>query len=481
MISLLNPLQTRKILKTTDIPQTDEEISRESQTNPLEMTNTSVTPESRLLILQNQKYCDRALALQILWLMSCFTHNKIHLLIENTNNSLTEFYSILSTHSSDRALEYLPHRAHATFNSLLASAEGKHTLLALLASLHLILSLYMSPIRGTPVYKLVYRAYLTDLIHFGLAHQIPDPAVALAAANANLDHMDGLSIEPPLVYAARSSPTPVITALIRGGANVLASDTAGRTALIVAAAQRRMDVVDAILSCGLARACDVEAAEDALVWCVRSGEQDMKVEFLNKLLDRGVDVNATLCWRSGNKKKGGRKARQTSGNGDVPGPRKTHNNGKTVLMIAASNADLETVQTLLRKKAAVNLRDKGGRTALIWATSADAVDCVSTLLEAHADVNAQDAHDVSALMLAVQRGNFHLVHLLLEARALVDTADSEGATVLMHALSRTLPRNSPLHAREAEDRLVVALLDPKRNFSSMEIFPDGTPDEDDSG
>lgn len=88
-----------------------------------------------------------------------------------------------------------------------------------------------------------------------------------------------------------------------------------------------------------------------------------------------------------------------------------------------------------RKNAgSINACDIDGRTQLVNATIEGNVDLVRTLISKGADVNLVDSNGWSALHFAAQGFDHQIASLLLEHSAQVDAQDVEGNTPLSNAV-----------------------------------------------
>ena len=134
----------------------------------------------------------------------------------------------------------------------------------------------------------------------------------------------------------------------------------------------------------------------------------------------------------------------------------TNNDGWTPLHTACAEGELETVRVLLDNHAKVDGKDKIGQTALHVASAADRGETVAFLLskpEGHTLIDLTDANKQTALHLATERDNLDAVKVLVKEHALLDIADLDGHT--------------PLHlcAREGYDDVVKGLLEAKPSAS----------------
>ena len=122
--------------------------------------------------------------------------------------------------------------------------------------------------------------------------------------------------------------------------------------------------------------------------------------------------------------------------------------------VRAGNRD--TVRTLLRSKAPVNIADPDGTTPLHWAVRNDDIPMVRMLLRAGARVNAANRYGATPLSTAAINGSAPMIELLLNAGANPNQEVSKGQTVLMTA------------ARTGNPAAVKALLDHGANVAARE-------------
>jgi uncharacterized protein len=109
--------------------------------------------------------------------------------------------------------------------------------------------------------------------------------------------------------------------------------------------------------------------------------------------------------------------------------------GWNVLLRAASDGDLPTVEFLLEAGLDVSFRSKEGETALMAAASSarsnSGANLLSVLLKAGADINAHDNKGKTALMHAAEDScTPEAVRVLLESGADPQLRDKDGRTAL---------------------------------------------------
>ncbi len=92
-------------------------------------------------------------------------------------------------------------------------------------------------------------------------------------------------------------------------------------------------------------------------------------------------------------------------------------NGRTGLIYAAIDNNVEVAQTLLSHGAKLDIRDTLGKTALHWAAERGSVNVMRLLLTANATVDCQSPQGMTPLMLAASKGQTTAVRLLLQYHA----------------------------------------------------------------
>jgi ankyrin repeat protein len=91
--------------------------------------------------------------------------------------------------------------------------------------------------------------------------------------------------------------------------------------------------------------------------------------------------------------------------------------GRTALILAATEGHTSTVKTLIANGADVKDTDQQGKTALIWAAESDHIPAVQALLVNGADVNHAANDGTTALAAARNKSDAELVALLEKAGA----------------------------------------------------------------
>ena len=122
--------------------------------------------------------------------------------------------------------------------------------------------------------------------------------------------------------------------------------------------------------------------------------------------------------------------------------------GNNALMIAVLNKQRESVRTLIKRDANVNLRNQDGKSALWYSVESGDLPITKLLLDAGAEVNVQDNEfGQTPIFIAAQKNYTDLVSLLVAHRADANIKDIHGETAI--------PKDATTH-NEAQ-KLLVAL------------------------
>jgi len=175
----------------------------------------------------------------------------------------------------------------------------------------------------------------------------------------------------------------------------------GKTALMVAAEQGQLDMLEVLAEDGALNAVD-RFGGTAVTWAAGCGHQDA-VELLKA---KGAEVTLPVAVMLGDREA---TKRLLAVGSDVNARDRI---GRTALMIVCERGQADAVRLLLKKGAEVNAKDNFGRTALMVAARAGQPDVVELLLEKGADANAKDNDGMSALQLAKARGHKEIAELL---------------------------------------------------------------------
>lgn len=116
------------------------------------------------------------------------------------------------------------------------------------------------------------------------------------------------------------------------------------------------------------------------------------------------------------------------------------NNGRTILMLAVIQKNLNAVKTILDAGADINIEDDWAYTALDHAAVNNFPDAEKLLIQKGADVNRVAGYGRTALMLAAGANSADAIKILIENKANIDTKDTlHKWTALMHAAYKNSP------------------------------------------
>jgi ankyrin repeat protein len=243
-----------------------------------------------------------------------------------------------------------------------------------------------------------------------------ESAKLLLDAGAAIDQPDANGTTP-LIMAISNNHPGVAHLLIDRGANVRAVDWYGRTPLWAAVEARNMDRDNATF--------------------VNSVERAPFLALIQKLLDKGVDVNARMLEHAPIRR------HMLPITGTLAWVDFT---GQTPFVTAALAADLDVMRLLLKYKADPHLPTFGGTTALMAAAgvnwvvdqtfdegAAARLEAVKLCRELGMDVNAVNSMGLTALHGAANRGSDDIIRFLVEQGARLDVKDKEGRTPLTWA------------------------------------------------
>ena len=227
-------------------------------------------------------------------------------------------------------------------------------------------------------------------------------AVALACASL-MSGTVAYAADSRLVDAAEKRDAAAVSALLKQGVDVNATQADGATALHWAAHWNDLAGAKTLL----AAHAGVNAANDYGVTPLFLAAGNGSAEMTRALIDAGGDPKAKLP------------------------------SGETVLMTAVRSGNFETVKTLLAAGADPDVAQASkGQTALMWAATDQRVKIAKGLIAAGADVRAHSKTGFTPLMFAAREGSQELSEVLLAAGADVNESATDGSTPLLVATVR---------------------------------------------
>jgi ankyrin repeat protein len=233
----------------------------------------------------------------------------------------------------------------------------------------------------------------------------------------------------PLMLAARSGNVDAVRALLDGGADPNAKESArGTTALMQAADQAHADVIKVLVE----HKADVAAASAPVLRDARTaalGKSDdpraaVRRQVIAILCDQPTPDLSVLQGLVAEQTEDQVLAASSEAPGSDGGNPCNQNLQRDALgfVLAASGGG--------RRNRAPREPDGGELTALVYAARSGSIDSARTLLEAGADVNQVTRYGWSALLAATQNRNYQLAKFLIERGADVNRANKGGWTPL---------------------------------------------------
>lgn len=161
-------------------------------------------------------------------------------------------------------------------------------------------------------------------------------------------------------------------------------------------------VADLFLAAGMNPDTRDQDGITALMYASHSGH----LEIVNKLLEKGADVNATS------------------------------NIGSPVITFASYGGNIEIAKRLMKEGIDIKQRDKRGWTPLMDAAETGHTDMGRFLISEGVDVNAQSNTGWTALMGATSKGHLDFVELLVSKGADMNAKNNKGYTAVQFAQSK---------------------------------------------
>jgi ankyrin repeat protein len=254
--------------------------------------------------------------------------------------------------------------------------------------------------------------------------------------------IDQDEIKENLLDLASQGSADDIRKCLQNGADILATNEGGETALHIAARSDNAKNLQVLLEDYVRKGLDINIKDDD-GWTLLYGAAPYDSRDLVRMIleVKGVDLRAqipsgeTPLYRAcyyGNYvvvELMLAKAKEFGYNIiDI-----TNNDGWTPLHTACAEGELQTVRVLMENHAIADKKDKIGQTPLHVASAADRDETVTFLLskpEGRTLIDLTDANKQTALHLAAERDNSDTVKALADGRAKLDLTDSDGYTAL---------------------------------------------------
>ena len=265
----------------------------------------------------------------------------------------------------------------------------------------------------------------------------------------------------PVMYAAWRGDKSGLNAALKSSPDLGQKDSAGMTALALAAQGGHLTVIDTLISAGASLECG-DTALHPMVLATKQGHVSVVRSLISKLKDTAscstlleetlnqslvlgkleiaelfFDHDISIGGKSSmsplivmaSKADGPLFDKLIKGGAKVDD---VNTVGETALMIAAKTGNNNAVTSLLRHKADINKSDQQGRTALLHAAQNNQTTSVELLIEHGADALRATKENNTALMLAAERGYISVVEFLVNYENL-DQKNNVGDTALIMA------------------------------------------------
>ena len=242
----------------------------------------------------------------------------------------------------------------------------------------------------------------------------------------------------PLVSAAFWGSEEIVQILVDSGASVAAKDQQGQTALhwlaysgVITPASETEDV-DLMQ---LVRGSDLEATDTKGRTPLILAAQNGNAKTVRQLIDSKANIMATdeNDWSALHHaaKEGRQSVIPLLQGADLEAREKKENS--TPLILAAEEGKDEAVRTLMNMKANTMASDKYGFTALHSAANSGYEEVVQLMIQMGASFKTKNQRGESPLHTAARKGKDDVVRVLVEAGAPLETKDNHGRTPLIVA------------------------------------------------
>ena len=262
-------------------------------------------------------------------------------------------------------------------------------------------------------------------------------AAMLTAAMPAYSQQETAGLNNPLMVLMQSGTVAELKSLIADGFDVNMRDAEGNTPLLLAAVNRRTDMMYVLLENG----ADVNFAKDPGITALGIACMFDDWSMIDLLITHGADVN--YCAPNGESTlsmacaQGAVNAVQMLLTAKA-NPNVVDSKGVTPLLHAVMNNtenSLSIVEMLAEKGADVNLAMPNGFTPLMGAAQMDDLGIAELLIRHGADVNARQgvANGPSALSIAVALGHSGIVELLTANNADISVGINAHTSLLAYA------------------------------------------------
>jgi len=244
----------------------------------------------------------------------------------------------------------------------------------------------------------------TTALHWAARHDDLTAAAGLIKGGADVNATNRYGVTP-INLAAINGSAAMIRLLLDAGVDANSANPGGETALMTAARTGKVDAVTLLLDRGAnANAKDAVHGQTALMWAVLENHADV----VKALIARGADINAHTNITITKGEYVPARPPAASGSGIIrQRALPTPNGGMTPLLFAIRDGNVNMMRLLLDRGADINQSSGNHTTPLLIALLNGQVGIASELLARGADPNAADDHHRAALFAAIDLRNFN--------------------------------------------------------------------------
>jgi ankyrin repeat protein len=316
----------------------------------------------------------------------------------------------------------------------------------------------------------------------GRCHHPGGPDAIRALLKAGADPSRCGQMLAPLHLVISFGDADMVRALLQAGADINGRDFMGRTPLMFAASDTRIEILRMLLEAG----ADVNATDAKGGNALRHALEAEAEKAAELLRSRTQDTeSADKPWRATTFGNPEERFLAAAGGGDVEAvrallregvkPDSAGEYGDGAIHLAAEGGHIKVIEALLQARVPVDLPGVGGRTALHAASESGHLDTVEFLLKAKAAVNGRSDYGVTALWHAARSRHLPVLERLLAAGAEVnvETKGSDGTTPFLAAIGRSeaqrkimrllADRGADVHATDQYGQSAVALAERELN------------------
>ena len=274
------------------------------------------------------------------------------------------------------------------------------------------------------------------------------PMLLEAGADVNAQDQDGDTSLHLIILKTFSVQTMYL--LIDHGANVEAMNNKGKTPLLLASTQGKVNYMTVLLNANANPNVTDEKGYTVLHHAIH---KRCAVQTLQAIIDCGAHVN-------------------------VPNYKSV-----TPLNLACRKGNIDAMKVLLNAAVDPNIADADGDTVLHHAThKCCAVQTLQAIIDYGAHVNVPNYKSLTPLNLACRKGNIDAMNVLLNAAADPNVADADGDTVLHNAIFKScntemlttiIDRGANVNAINNKHRTALMLACKAQNEDAMKILLGG--------